>query len=123
MNEARIHLAVAQELFESLGARSWAEHAVNELRATGQRRPRGTARDRDALTPQEHEIAMLAANGLSNKQIGERLFLSHRTVAFHLHRTFPKLGITSRAGLRDALGSRTEEATGHAANDGGGPSG
>jgi DNA-binding CsgD family transcriptional regulator len=123
MNEARVNLAAAQELFESLGARSWVEQAANELRATGQRRPRGIARDPDVLTPQEHEIAMLAAKGLSNKQIGERLFLSHRTVAFHLHRTFPKLGITSRAGLRDALGSRTEEATGHTANDGGGPSG
>jgi DNA-binding CsgD family transcriptional regulator len=122
MNEARIHLAAAQELFESVGAHPWAAHAANELRATGQRRPRGIARDPDVLTPQEHEIAMLAAKGLSNKQIGERLFLSHRTVAFHLHRTFPKLGITSRAGLRDALSARTDEATGHRANEGGGPS-
>jgi DNA-binding NarL/FixJ family response regulator len=122
MNEARIHLAAAQELFESIGARSWAEHAANELRATGQRRPRGVARDPDGLTPQEHEIAMLAAEGLSNKQIGARLFLSHRTVAFHLHRTFPKLGITSRAGLRDALGSPVEADTGRSAGNNGEPS-
>jgi DNA-binding NarL/FixJ family response regulator len=55
------------------------------------------------MTPQEREIAELAAAGLTNKQIGERLFLSHRTVGGHLHRLFPKLGITSRAALRDAL--------------------
>ena len=52
---------------------------------------------------------MLAASGLSNKQIGQRLFLSHRTVAAHLYRAFPKLGVTSRAGLRDALDSLPAE--------------
>jgi DNA-binding CsgD family transcriptional regulator len=65
--------------------------------------PRTSDRDGSALTPQEHEIAHLAASGLTNKQIGERLFLSHRTVRFHLHRVFPKPGISSRAALRDAL--------------------
>ena len=55
------------------------------------------------LTAQEREIADLAATGLTNKQIGERLFLSHRTVGTHLYRIFPKLGITTRAALRDAL--------------------
>jgi DNA-binding CsgD family transcriptional regulator len=61
------------------------------------------------LTPQEREIAMLAASGLSNKQIGQRLYLSHRTVGAHLYRAFPKLGVTSRAGLRDALDSLPAE--------------
>ena len=56
-----------------------------------------------SLTPQELEIAQLAAGGLTNKQIGEKLFLSHRTVGSHLYQIFPKLGITSRAALRDAL--------------------
>ena len=56
-----------------------------------------------SLTPQQREIAQLAGAGLTNKQIGERLFLSHRTVGTHLHQLFPKLGITSRAALRDAL--------------------
>ena len=56
-----------------------------------------------ALTQQEREIALLAAQGLTNKQIGERLYLSHRTVATHLYQLFPKLGISSRAALRDAL--------------------
>ena len=55
------------------------------------------------LTSQEHEIARLAATGMTNKQIAERLFLSDRTVSAHLYRVFPKLGITSRAALRDAL--------------------
>ena len=56
-----------------------------------------------SLTPQQLEIAQLAAEGLTNKEIGERLFLSHRTVGTHLYQLFPKLGITSRAALRDAL--------------------
>ena len=59
--------------------------------------------DHESLTPQELQIAMLAATGLSNKQIGNRLYMSHRTVGAHLYRVFPKLGITSRAALRDAL--------------------
>lgn len=59
----------------------------------------------DALTAQEREIAQLAAAGLTNKQIGQRLFLSPRTVGGHLHRLFPKLGVSTRAALRDALNS------------------
>jgi DNA-binding CsgD family transcriptional regulator len=103
MTEARVHLVAALEGFRRLGAKTWAERAAMELRATGQTRSQGRRQDREALTPQELEIAMLAATGLSNKQIGSRLFLSHRTVSAHLYRVFPKLGITSRAALRDAL--------------------
>jgi DNA-binding CsgD family transcriptional regulator len=103
ITQSRLHLTAALEIFEALSARPWATRAANELRATGQTRHRAGERERDELTPQELEIATLAATGLSNKQIGERLFLSHRTVAAHLYRTFPKLGITSRAALRDAL--------------------
>ena len=103
MTEARVHFVAALETFRRLGARTWAERAAQELRATGQTRPRGERHDREALTPQELEIARLAASGLSNKQIGNRLFLSHRTVGAHLYRIFPKLGIASRAALRDAL--------------------
>jgi DNA-binding CsgD family transcriptional regulator len=103
--QSRLHLAASLQAFERLGARPWATRAASELRATGQTKPRSEERDRDSLTPQEHEIAMLAATGLTNVQIGERLFLSHGTVGGHLHRTFSKLGITSRAALRDALAS------------------
>jgi DNA-binding CsgD family transcriptional regulator len=103
--EARRHLAAALGTFERLGARPWADRAAAELRATGQTRPPAEERDRVSLTPQEHQIAMLAAAGLSNKQIGQRLFLSPRTVGGHLHRIFPKLGITSRAALHAALAS------------------
>ena len=60
----------------------------------------------DALTPQELRIALLAAEGRSNKEIGQQLHLSPRTVGAHLYRIFPRLGITSRAALRDALSSR-----------------
>jgi len=102
--ESRSHLSAALEIFERLGAKPWIARASQELRATGQTRARQDDK-REALTAQELEIAMLAASGLSNKQIGDRLYLSHRTVAAHLYRIFPKLGITSRAALRDALGS------------------
>jgi DNA-binding CsgD family transcriptional regulator len=101
--ESRPHLRTALQTFERLEARPWAERAGEELRAAGESRVRRAGLDRDALTPQELQIATLAASGLTNKQIGERLFLSHKTVAFHLHRVFPKLGVASRAALRDAL--------------------
>lgn len=107
--ESRAHLSAALETFDRLGARPWANRAATELRATGQTKPRRLGTLRENLTPQEREIAMLAASGLTNKQIGQRLFLSHRTVAAHLYRAFPKLGITSRAALRDALDSRAEQ--------------
>ena len=103
--ESRAHLDSARETFERLGARPWTRRAASELRAAGHARLRASGQGRDALTPQEREIALLAASGLTNKQIGERLYLSHRTVGFHLHRLFPKLGINSRAALRDALAS------------------
>jgi DNA-binding CsgD family transcriptional regulator len=99
ITEARRHLSAAQETFVQLGASPWARRAENELRASG-----AAGSDvRATLTAQEREIAQLAATGMTNKEIGERLALSPRTVAAHLYRAFPKLGITSRAALRDAL--------------------
>ena len=101
--ESRAPLREAIELFDVLGATRWSDRARQELRATGEtlgpRRPDA----RDQLTAQELQIAGLAAQGLSNREIGERLFLSHRTIGSHLYRIFPKLGITSRTQLRDAL--------------------
>jgi DNA-binding CsgD family transcriptional regulator len=111
VSDARSHLAAALATFERLGATPWIERAANELRATGQTRVRAIAGGRAALTPQEFEIATLAASGLSNKEIAQRMFLSPRTVAAHLYRAFPKLGVTSRAGLRDALNSLSAEET------------
>ncbi len=103
MTVSRVHLTAALETFERLGARPWTIRAGHELRATGQTRSRSRVSASETLTAQEHEIAMLAAAGLTNKQIGEQLFLSHRTVGAHLHQVFRKLGITTRATLRDAL--------------------
>lgn len=99
---ARQPLNQALATFERLGAATWAERARAELRATGL--PTGTTTTHlTTLTWQERRIADLAAGGLTNKEIGERMHLSPRTVSSHLYRVFPKLGITSRAALRDAL--------------------
>jgi DNA-binding CsgD family transcriptional regulator/ABC-type transport system involved in cytochrome c biogenesis ATPase subunit len=105
VTEARVQLTAAIEAFERMGARPWASRAGSELRATGQSKPRVDCYALAPLTAQEREIALLAASGLTNKQIGERLFLSPRTVGGHLHRAFPKLGVATRAALRDALAS------------------
>lgn len=96
--DARPVLRVAAASFDALGATPWADRARQELRATGEKLRR--AEDaRDRLTPQEWQIARLAADGLTNRDIGARLFLSPRTVSTHLYRIFPKLGVTSRAEL------------------------
>jgi DNA-binding CsgD family transcriptional regulator len=101
--DAREPLRGAVESFDVLGAASWGRRARQELRATGERLGPRTPEARDRLTPQELQIAELAAEGLSNREIGERLFLSHRTIGSHLYRIFPKLEITARSQLRDAL--------------------
>jgi DNA-binding CsgD family transcriptional regulator len=103
-------LTAARDAFQRLGARAWTQRAGNELRATGLTIGPTDLVGPASLTPQQLEIAKLAAEGLTNKEIGERLFLSHRTVGTHLYQLFPKLGITSRAALRDALkGAPTRE--------------
>ncbi|MFD0580133.1 AAA family ATPase [Dactylosporangium darangshiense] len=106
---ARLHLRAAIDTLDRLGARPWAVRAHNELRATGIATTARPDTRTAALTAQERQIATLAATGLTNKQIGQQLFLSHRTVGAHLHRIFPKLGITSRAALRDALETVTPD--------------
>ncbi|WP_214109104.1 helix-turn-helix domain-containing protein, partial [Acrocarpospora catenulata] len=108
--EARRHLTAALDTFHRLGARPWAARAAGELRATGQTIGHLALSGPASLTPQQREIAELAAAGLTNKQIGERLFLSPRTVGTHLYQLFPKLGVTSRAALRDALADLDREA-------------
>jgi len=103
MTQSRAPLREAAETFDALGLLRYAERARRELRASGE-----TVRRREPgawaqLSPQELQIAQLAAEGLSNREIGEQLYLSHRTVESHLYRLFPKLGVTSRAQLRNAL--------------------
>jgi DNA-binding CsgD family transcriptional regulator len=106
--EARVHLRTALELFHSLGAAPFAQRTEAELRATGE-----TARKRDPstlddLTPQELQIAGLVAEGLTNREIAARLFLSPRTIDYHLRKVFSKLGIASRTELvRGGLPART----------------
>ncbi|MEV6110402.1 AAA family ATPase [Streptomyces sp. NPDC051940] len=102
--EARAQLRQALETFETLRARPWAERARRELRATGESVPAartrgGPARLLDILTPQELQIVRMAATGMSNRDIAAVLFLSPRTVGYHLYKAFPKLGIASRREL------------------------
>ena len=102
-SDARVPLGAALATFRALGARPWADRAANELRAGGLTVVKTENVPSSGLTAQERHIASLAAAGLTNKQIGQRLYLSPRTVSNHLYKVFPKLGISSRAGLRDAL--------------------
>ena len=108
ITRSRYHLQAALAAFERLGASAWAERAAaglgnTGLAATGPVKRRRGAGPREPLTAQELQVADLAAAGLSNREIAVRLCLSHRTVGAHLYRIFPKLGISSRAALRDAL--------------------
>ncbi|MBB2744793.1 UNVERIFIED_ORG: DNA-binding CsgD family transcriptional regulator [Microbispora rosea subsp. rosea] len=97
---ARPHLRAAWETFERLGARPWAERARTELRATGDTSsPAARTEALSALSPQELQIVRLAAKGLTNREIGAQLFLSPKTVSYHLYRAFPKLNVASRAQL------------------------
>ncbi|WKU05436.1 AAA family ATPase [Micromonospora sp. HUAS LYJ1] len=109
--EARRHLLAARDGFAAMAAEPWLARVERELRACGYRPPPRQRGDLTALTAQELQIAELAASGMTNKQIAGRLYLSHRTVGAHLYRIFPKLGVTSRAALRDALPPSAAEQT------------
>ena len=95
--------APAHETFSRIGAEAFAERAGRELAATGETVPRRTAETRDHLTAQEAQIARLAAAGHTNPEIGAQLFISPRTVEYHLRKVFTKLDIGSRRELRGAL--------------------
>ncbi|MFL5999428.1 MAG: ATP-binding protein [Streptomyces sp.] len=101
--ESRDHLRAARDMFDALGAIPWGEKARQELRAAGETSRRRAPDARDQLTAHELQIVRLAADGLTNREIGQRLYLSHRTVSSHLHRIFPKLGVVSRAELRTVV--------------------
>jgi DNA-binding CsgD family transcriptional regulator len=101
--DAREQLRIAHELLEAIGMEAFAERARRELVATGLKVRRRGNESRDQLTPQEEQIARLARDGLSNPEIGAQLFLSPRTVEWHLRKVFTKLDISSRRELRTAL--------------------
>ncbi|GAA5178738.1 LuxR family transcriptional regulator [Rugosimonospora acidiphila] len=105
--ESRAPLRAARNTFDALGTAPWAERARQELRAAGEASRVRPVPGRDELTPQELQIAQLAAQGLTNREIGQALYLSHRTVSTHLHNIFPKLGITARAQLHAIVGEIT----------------
>jgi DNA-binding CsgD family transcriptional regulator len=109
-SEARGHLKAALDTFERLGAHPWADRARSELGASGasvtvhQELGRSVAEEA-GLTPQESQIVRLAARGLSNRDIAAQLFLSPRTVGYHLYKAYPKLGVVSRGELAPLFAS------------------
>jgi DNA-binding CsgD family transcriptional regulator len=101
--DARERLRTAFEMFNAMGIEAFAARAERELLATGERARKRTVETRDDLTPQETQVARLALEGLSNAEIGARLFISSHTVAYHLRKVFSKLDINSRNQLSPAL--------------------
>ena len=108
--DARVQLRTSYDNFTSFGMEAFAERASRELLATGETVRKRNVETRDHLTPQERQIAELARIGLSNPEIGARLFLSRRTVEWHLRHVFGKLGIKSRRELASALARSAFEA-------------
>jgi DNA-binding CsgD family transcriptional regulator len=101
--ESRAPLRAARQVFDALGCVPWGERARQELRASGEQSRKRLPTARDQLSTQELQIAQMAATGMTNREIGQQLYLSPRTVGSHLYRLFPKLGVTSRNQLGDAL--------------------
>jgi DNA-binding CsgD family transcriptional regulator len=101
--DAREQLRAAYERFNEIGAEAFAERARRELLATGETVPRRTVETRDVLTPQEAQIARMASDRQTNPEIGAKLFISPRTVEYHLRKVFTKLDISSRKELSSAL--------------------
>ena len=101
--DAREQLRAAHGMFTAIGMEAFAERTSRELVATGEKARKRSPETRDELTPQEEQIARLVRDGLSNPEIGAQLFVSARTVEWHLRNVFAKLGITSRRQLRTAL--------------------
>ncbi|HEY3072873.1 MAG TPA: LuxR C-terminal-related transcriptional regulator, partial [Candidatus Limnocylindrales bacterium] len=110
--DARQHLRTAYEMFHAIGMEAFAERARRELLATGETVRKRTVETLDDLTPQEVQIARLASDGRTNPEIGAQLFLSPRTVEWHLRKVFAKLGVASRRELRAAMPEATRTAVG-----------
>jgi DNA-binding CsgD family transcriptional regulator len=109
--DARRQLRGAYDVFAAMGADGFADRARHELLATGEKVRRRQDQARDQRTPQEEDIARLARDGRTNSEIAAALYLSPRTVEWHLRKVYTKLGISSRMGLHSALPSRDSEAT------------
>jgi DNA-binding CsgD family transcriptional regulator len=107
--EARLHLRRAADLFRQVGVPPWEDRAEAELRATGETARRRDPSTLDELTPQETQIAGLVAAGMTNRQIAGQLYLSPRTIDYHLRKVFTKLGLTSRTELV-RMGVREQQA-------------
>ena len=110
--DAREQLRTAHEMLDAMGVEAFAERARRELLATGETVRKRTVETRDELTAQEAQIARLARDGLSNPEIGARLFISPRTVQYHLRKVFAKLEISSRNQLERVLPSEGRPAAG-----------
>jgi DNA-binding CsgD family transcriptional regulator len=109
--DAREQLRTAYETFSRIGAEAFAERARRELLATGEAAPKRTIEARDVLTAQETQIARLAAERYTNSEIAGQLFISHRTVEYHLSKVFTKLGVSSRRQLGGVLRISARAAT------------
>jgi DNA-binding NarL/FixJ family response regulator len=101
--DAREQLRTAHTMLDAMGIGAFADRARRELAATGETARKRTVQTRDELTAQEAQIALLARDGLSNPEIGARLFISARTVQYHLSKVFTKLAISSRSQLDGVL--------------------
>src|SRR4051794_32706225 len=109
--DARKQLHQAYDVFATMGADGFADRARRELLATGEKVRKRRDDTRDELTPQQQQIARLARDGYTNPEIGAELYISPRTVEWHLRKVYTKLGISSRQGLRRALRSPDRETT------------
>jgi DNA-binding NarL/FixJ family response regulator len=109
LRDGRERLRAAEEMFAEIGMHAFAERARGELVAAGGKLRTHAVEAREELTPQEEQIARLARDGLTNPQIGARLFLSPRTIEWHLGKVFGKLGIDSRSDLEAALPPQERE--------------
>jgi DNA-binding NarL/FixJ family response regulator len=108
---ARVHLRAAADTLDRLGCQAWAERARTELRAAGESTTGPAQAGFTELTPQELQIVRLVSEGLSNRQVAEQLFLSPRTVEYHLYKVYPKLGIGSRTDLIRRWSEQVAEST------------
>jgi DNA-binding NarL/FixJ family response regulator len=116
-SHAREELRASHRMLEAIGLPAFSERAARELAATGERVRRRTPEARDELTEREAQIARLAAAGLSNRRIGQRLYISHRTVGYHLAKVFYKLDVDNRAQLHAVLGEAAAPASAGSLDD------